>query len=855
MKPYRSYDMRHPHEIVNPHRGVPGYLTPQEARRINEAYANFCVVAPLLTETRSSVSPFQRIRSFEEFLIAESDDFLGTGRPLIELWDGIKKAASKAAGFTKKVASKAIGAVGKGLDKTVGRAGKAVSKAVAGKSRLERGGSLFGLGKKSRLQKAEYDKMLTDEGVVGDTIWAIKDQLSKDWPNNDKAEDFQKETLAALKAVQDLAAKNTEQSSTILNTYNKWLTYVLDQQLSDHYTHFMESRRHINGRMLIENRELTIEMNEAVVRRMVRRELQVQLDEGILDSVKGFFGGKGKGKEKGEKEKEEDEPLSAKAGSSETIKGLKSEFLPKMLKLLGGLGLGIAGGILAANPGLLSMNFLKAVVQEDVKQVQDMIETKTGAAEVAVQVKSRFVKDCLSEMAKQSGGVELKSPDDYKSFMQGYQGGPAQLFKDLGVSAPQGKVSDTNAKQLSDYVIKRLEGGMSPDKAFEIGDKAKEGSMAPGLERFGGATGKPVSLKMSIAGAVVKQIFNRTVKESIVKMVATGAAGSAATATAIGLAGGVGLGSVLAGYAVQALRKKSQDPKYSRAAWLNDLYQASEQKLEELPPPKPDTDDIEIDVDTSDFDPSSPPLPDGKPGDKPDGKPSTALALPPDAALAVVEPISNALTTIGVPDKDQKSIVKAAEDVLDKIEPDSKLKDVVAAMELSKPISSALAAFDEKEFNKVARGFKQAKKEETKAEEKKSEKTGTGGAEKQKPLGRMTIDQALAEFGLDSNAQKDPEETKKKVRKEFLKIAVKFHPDKVNQALQRGEIDDAAAEERSSRFTAASAALAFLRNKGLAENVSYHRGGALTEGSFSRTSYDDSSTVLIERWQRLAGLV
>jgi hypothetical protein len=613
--------------------GIPGYITSREASRINEAYARFCDAELILKESNVYVQ-CDRMRLFESFLAEEDVDNIPGDRSLSEVLGSLKKAASAAGGAIKKGAEKvASSRAARAVSKIAGAASSAVGKGLKAASRtafsdvsLEKGGSLLGLGKKSKMQQKEYQDMLTDPGPAGDTVWAIKDKVSKNYPNMKDAEQFKKETIEASKVVQSLIQKNPGDEYEISNAWNKWLTYVLDQQLGDAWKHQMESREHFRNRVLIE--------------------------AGLADKVKGL--GKSaveKIKSAGKKVKDEftTDYSEGGLGTSETMKGLNSQLASVILGMVGAGGLSMGGLILQGNPGILDALKGKEAIQvlekESVstEEVSELIDKEIPP----IQVKSRFVKDAIKELAEKSsnGEVKLETAEDYKKFMENYDGGASKLFSDLGVGGKPGEGGKT-AKSLASSVMSKLESGKTPDEAFgattsgglspvakqmakEMGIPEKEFAAATsdvkhpvwksipkeaykdpshpvwktvktskfakelakeigvpekvlgdidysetpstsGLERMGGAAGIAVSISGMVAKVIVKSQVRKTIVSTIVSG-ASSAAGVTLGATAAAAATGVGVGAILAGYAIGKLRQHSLDPKYSRAAFLNDL--------------------------------------------------------------------------------------------------------------------------------------------------------------------------------------------------------------------------------------------------------------------------------------------
>jgi hypothetical protein len=481
--------------------------------RINEAYDKFCALESLMSESYSPTH-VERVVAFEKFLALEdAKEGRDSKRSLTEIWGALKKA------------------------------GKWISKKIAGKRSLEKGGSLFGWGKKSKAQRAENTRMTGDAALPEEkaVMAAIKSNIDEDeYPNMDSKDEFIDQTNAVTKAIDDLVARDKDNAEIYVKTFNKWLSYILDQKIGDHYKHFMEYKKS-------------------------RLPLLAE-----------------------KKEEDEEGGLGTKAGSSESVKGLKSELLPKILKVLGGIGMAVAGGVLAAHPDILTMDFLHGIDVENtdlVRRAADRIPPIT--------LRSRFVKDCITEYvgAATRGRVTLSTATDYKNFLEHFAGGPAAFFRAIGVD---------DASANSDYIMQRLSSGMNPEEAFKIGKKvaagaklsatsdvvnpwSSSGGMVKGMERMGGAIGRPVSL----AGVLLPMVGNRAVHTITTQFIGTGVAGATTAIVGGAAAGALGLGALLSGIAVKALRKSSLDGKdASRASYLNSIYKQAKSAEENLPEPE-----------------------------------------------------------------------------------------------------------------------------------------------------------------------------------------------------------------------------------------------------------------------------
>ena len=460
-----------------------GRLNAFERLKLNEAYEKFIRLESLMTESYRPTGN-ERIQAWHKFIVMEDKATPGKGYLLQE--------------FVKK-------------------AFKAISKAVAGKRSLEKGGSLFGLGKKSKAQRAEFEKMKNE--TQKEFMDAIEGSVTEDYPNNDDVEEFKKETQDVLDNA-DKFIKNSpvEARPELYKALKKWVTYQLDQNMGDHYKHFMETKRF----------------------RLPR-----------LDEER--------------KKKEEKSALE----DSETIKGLESDTFPKFLKMLGIAGLGSMVGILASHPEIFSSDTVKAIITNDAQTVQQAVEK----AMPPVTLRSRFCDELFPEFFKKIGDAKPdKSPQEMLEFFKTMGGGDESagakaIFDKMGIANPGG--------ENSEYVLGRLEKGMSVKDSFGM-----PGSTTGRMERFGGAAGTPVS----ISGLVTKVLVSKVIRTSVTQLVGVSAAGAGGAVAGAAAAGVVGVGALLSGWAIGRLRKKSL--KDSRAAFLKDLYGKIDE-LQKDPPAEP----------------------------------------------------------------------------------------------------------------------------------------------------------------------------------------------------------------------------------------------------------------------------
>lgn len=583
-----------PHKNLISPRNWKDKLTHHEIKQINETWSKFVYSESFLSE--SVVSNTSRIDRWEQFIKLEDSrgnyDLTNEG-----IWDKVKS----------------------GL--------KWVSRKVAGKRSLEKGGSLFGLGAKSKAQRAEWDKLQQDQKQLIDIVKAA---TSEDYPNNEDVEEFKAQTAKALSDAEAFI-KTHEDSAVRAEMYKalkKWISYLLDQKIGDHYKHFMENMS-LAGALL------------------------------ILEA---------------EEEKKEEEALGTKKGSSESIKGLNSKVLPTVLKVLGGAGLAIAGGILAANPEIFSST-AKAIVSDDVQTITKEVDKVVPPITVTERFADKFTPEFFSKL--QVNGVQIvgdpgHNSKDFLSFVAKNYGNGDEA---KGLTGYFNAVNmDTDKGRNVSYILKRMNSGMNVQDAFKM-----PGSAGGVMERFGGAAGKPIS----IGGMVAKQLTTSVVKTTVTKMVGAGVLGAAGAATAAGVAAGVGLGGILSGFAISRLREKSK--KDSRAAFLDDLLDKIgevEQKEEETgptptptpvpppePPPEEDDDGRKEKEDEEGGGPGPGPSPAPEPEEgeteKKSGKPVKKMTTV-NASGSYLSGVANKfLDSIGVKDQDKRYASQPAVAALD----------------------------------------------------------------------------------------------------------------------------------------------------------------------------------------------
>jgi hypothetical protein len=209
--------------IVNPYRKLHvlfearewrSVFTLSEVRRLNEAYNRYLSQASLLYEGVGYRSP---IALWEHFLRLE--DKVNLNESFADLWDAAKGAAGK------------VGSAVSGAYKKVRRG---LSAATTEK--------VFGKNKKGKAQETEFKNMIS-AGAAG----AMTGAVPAYFPNNDEFEEFQENLAGALDAAMKYIEKNCKgdgvAASKELINVKKWIVYTADHSLGDRYKHFEGGHR------------------------------------------------------------------------------------------------------------------------------------------------------------------------------------------------------------------------------------------------------------------------------------------------------------------------------------------------------------------------------------------------------------------------------------------------------------------------------------------------------------------------------------------------------------------------------------------------------------------------------------
>lgn len=512
-------------------------LNVQEISALNKVYEKFVFAEPMLM-LESSRSKYNRAKLWEKFLVLEDE--------LISEAPGDDRLAAAMAGEEGQ-GEKKQGFLSRAWDK-VKKAAKAPLKFAAGKRSLSR------MGRGGRDREAEFNEMIFDvENSIGELMKSMNDKVGNfaSYPNNESNEEFQKMTLEALNAADEIIKQEQDPTkrAAMIEAVKKWISYVLDQKLGDFYKHF---------------KEVSLSLGEL-------------LNEADDETSK-------KPERKGK--------LGTKSGESETVKGLKSNIAPAILGALGAAGL-VAAGILKAHPDLLGSNNIEVIAKGDPTQVEELVTNKLGP----VKITDWSAQGSADQVYQHVFGSKPTNSEDYIKLFKTFDpdGGDAargaqNFFDAAGISNKNGQILNSN------YVLDRLS-KMSPDKAFDM----------PGvgpMERMGGRAGIP----KLVTNIIVKQLTKKAVVGPITKVMASAGLG-AAGAAALGAAGTLAAGGILSAIAVKLLRVKGL--KDSRAAFLDNLIdQVGKEKEEEenkassdpSSPPLVNVDDIKIDPRTGDVD-------------------------------------------------------------------------------------------------------------------------------------------------------------------------------------------------------------------------------------------------------------
>ena len=196
-----------------------GVLTPARANRLNEAFSRFLVLESLMSESYDPTRN-ERYAAWREFLKLEVKNNPNA--------HGLLEDAAAKPSFKERVKS----GFGKAA-KFVGDILKAPSRAIAGTRSISR------MGKVGKQREEEF-KELSEKDLIKNLNAAV----SKDFPNNRKLEDFQADVVKVTSTADDYMKGLGEDKEALAGAYeifNKWLSYQLDQKMGDHYKHFMEN--------------------------------------------------------------------------------------------------------------------------------------------------------------------------------------------------------------------------------------------------------------------------------------------------------------------------------------------------------------------------------------------------------------------------------------------------------------------------------------------------------------------------------------------------------------------------------------------------------------------------------------
>lgn len=183
-------------------------LTLKEIQALNEAYHKFVFAeSTVLLESSNS----DRLRLWEKFLVLEDE--------------AASKDEKKGGGFLSRAFKK------------VKDAGKAIL-GIGTKTR-----SLSQFGGKAGEQRKEFEELLTSS--VGEVLKSMNAAVGnfKEYPNMKSNEEFQKMTTAALAKADELISQAQDETikASMYEAVKKWISYVLDQKLGDYYKHFEEA--------------------------------------------------------------------------------------------------------------------------------------------------------------------------------------------------------------------------------------------------------------------------------------------------------------------------------------------------------------------------------------------------------------------------------------------------------------------------------------------------------------------------------------------------------------------------------------------------------------------------------------
>ena len=240
-------------------------LTKEEISSLNKAYTKFSLAEPMLVLESNSRSSRQDL--WEQFLFEED-----------------KSAEDKSSADQKNKGEKKSGFLGKAWEKV-----KKGTKAVLGAGGLTKKKSMSSMFNKAD-RAAEYEELVS--GPASEVIKILNDetfQKSKEYPNMKSNEEFQKLTLDAFGKVDQYIQSQKDEAlkAVLLKSVRKWVSWVLDEKLGDYFKHFEESAARLED-LIVEAEENKDEKTGDKPAEKKDRKYKLSSEKGESETLKGL---------------------------------------------------------------------------------------------------------------------------------------------------------------------------------------------------------------------------------------------------------------------------------------------------------------------------------------------------------------------------------------------------------------------------------------------------------------------------------------------------------------------------------------------------------------------------------------
>jgi DNA-binding ferritin-like protein (Dps family) len=498
-----------------------------DINRINEAYRKFIFSESLLLISEQS-NTVPRARLFEQFLQLEDlQNSLNSKvikRPLLELWDDIKKGAKKALRWAKGETRK-----------------------------THRGGSFLGMGSKSKAQEKQFERLKAEQGNLMAILEKETTKINSDYPNNESYTEFVDSTLKALQAASDFIGENgktPDERAAMFKALKQWISYLMDQKVSDKYKRVTGAKE---GEVVADKKDALKKKkaagSEEIPHLNSANEIFSRYEELIFEAAA-----------------EDGDSLATKKNESEEWKELNNKTIPAILNVLGkaGIAVGAVTGLaqfIAAHWALIAgWLFQEPPTEEEYKRLTKTTEDVTLGGEG-----HQYMHDQVGKYLKFDPAST--SREEFVDMLTKQYG---SLEKGVDKMLDVSKV-DTSTSNNHDFLMKVLtdqeHAGDSVKDIMDIGKTAS--GQHSWLESMKNGPGKAGT--WTAARVVWKLITDKRIREGAIAVIPAAIANLAAipVAAAAGLAV-TGVLSLVAGKWVKRSRENAM--KSSRIQYLNDLF-------------------------------------------------------------------------------------------------------------------------------------------------------------------------------------------------------------------------------------------------------------------------------------------